>query len=220
MHKPLLPSNKLHFWVSWHFMMVWLAMVRKVSKKPASVRKMTAHWKWSILQKCANLNKSARKTHQFSASSSIMQPGAEMLPEGLVTAQISKAFKLLGYLPLRIAAHLSCSGHLFSSAVRRVYWTGLPARVFRALGMGSWSPHKPPSRMAYKELCVSILHPGYWPGITCLMWPWLCDHWSLGSQLLWRYSCKFMAEHHEIVQKFWPHFEPVGFKNLEKKILF
>lgn len=33
MHKLLLQSNKLHFWVSWHFVMVWLMMVRKASKK-------------------------------------------------------------------------------------------------------------------------------------------------------------------------------------------
>lgn len=68
-HKPLLQSNKLHFWVSWGFMMVWLVMVRKVSKKSASVRKMTVHWKLSVLKKCAYLNKSASKTHQFSAFS-------------------------------------------------------------------------------------------------------------------------------------------------------
>lgn len=33
MHKPLLQSNKLSFWVSWIFMMIWLVMVRNVSKK-------------------------------------------------------------------------------------------------------------------------------------------------------------------------------------------
>lgn len=150
---------------------------------------MPFHSKWNVLQKCANLNKSANKTHQFSASS-LLHSSTQLLRCSLKdchTAQISRAFKFPGYLPSKIAAHLLCSGNLFSSAVRRIYWTRFPVLLTQfsdpESGMGSWSPCKPPSRMKCKEPSVFIAQPGYWPKASHLTWPWLCDQCSLGSQL-------------------------------------
>lgn len=105
------------------------------------------YWKWSVLQKCANVNNSTSKTHQFSASS-LLHSSTQLLRCSLKdcsTAQISGAFKLLGYLPPRIAARLLCSGNLFSSAVRRVYCTGLPVLLPQCSEPWGWSPGHPAS---------------------------------------------------------------------------
>lgn len=145
MHKPLLQSNKLTFWVSWGFMMVWLVMVKKVLKKSASVRKTRVHWK--CLEEMCQFEQICHQNSPVLCLSSpfLIHPAVEMLLEGFITAQISRAFKLLGYLPPRIAAQFLCSGNLFSSAVRRVYWTGLPVLLPQCSEPWGWSPGHPAS---------------------------------------------------------------------------
>lgn len=70
----------------------------------------------------------------------------------------------------------------------------------------------PSFSLATGQALLASCGPGY---VTTEAWGTI---YSEGTVII--YSCKFMAEHHEIVRKFWLHFEPVDFKNLENKILF
>lgn len=206
--------------------MIWLVMVGNVSKKSISVRKMTVHWKQSILQKCANLNKSASKTHQFSASF-LLHSSTQLLRDAPWRTQHSS--NLQGFYTSEISASQNCCTpfmlrkFVFISSEKSlsVRVTGLAATVFRALG---WTPSHPAShhpewstRSSVRPFFSLATDQPASHGPGCVIRAAWGANYSEDTAVT--YPCNFMAEHHEIGQKL-PHFEPVGVKNLEKQILF
>lgn len=188
MCKPLLQSNKLCFWASWGFMTIWLVMLRNVSKKSTSARKMPVHWKWNVLQKYVNLNNSANKTVLclfFARPTSFSD-----VPWRTVTQLRSP--QLLNFQDICIPellptfyAQETCFHKQREELIGQGFQTFCHSIQSPSLG---WSLPKPASWMKCKEPSVSIAQPGYWPRASGHMGPWLCGHGSLGSQLPWNYS--------------------------------
>lgn len=189
MHKPLLQSNKLHFWVSWHFMMVWLVMVRKVSKNQLQSEK------WESTESklsCRNVPIWTSLPAKLTSSLPLLCSCSQLLRCSLKDLSQLRSPGLLNFWD-------TCLWELLHTCHGQEICCHQQWEEF--IGQG------------YQSHCHSVQSPGDGllvtlqattqnevQGTLCFhSLSWLLANYSEGTVII--YSCKFMAEHHEIGQK-------------------